>query len=128
SPRCRRRAPRVPCRRVQRRTHAHSHVALRPDQALKRAEAREWLDRGIPPALRRHKDASVVRRGLLLTILAFAALAFLQSAATAAPGDPVVHIDPRLDGGVFPQGYELYFGFACTSDISAIVSCEGSPS
>jgi hypothetical protein len=66
-----------------------------------------------------------MRRGLVLTLAAAAVLAFLPAAATADAGDPVVYWG-FADGAVFPQGYDISFGFACASDTSAIVSCVGS--
>lgn len=67
-----------------------------------------------------------MRRGLLLIVLVVAALAGFPAAASADPGDPVVFIDDHLDGWTYPQGWDLYFGFYCSSETSAIVSCEGS--
>ena len=66
-----------------------------------------------------------MRRGLVLTILAVAALVGFPAAASADPEDPVVYLSPA-DGWVFPQGADFSFGFACVSPSSAIVSCEGS--
>jgi len=66
-----------------------------------------------------------MRRGLVLTVLAAAALISLPAAASADAGDPIVYFGFD-DGAVFPQGYDISFGFFCASDTSAIVSCEGS--
>jgi hypothetical protein len=66
-----------------------------------------------------------MRRGLVLTLLAAAALVGFPAAASADPEDPLVYLSPA-DGWVFPQGADFSFGFACVSPSSAIVSCEGS--
>ena len=66
-----------------------------------------------------------MRRGLVLTLVAMAALVGVPAAAAAGPEDPIVYLSPQ-DGWVFPQGADYSFGFACISPNSAIVSCEGS--
>jgi hypothetical protein len=66
-----------------------------------------------------------MRRGLVLTMLAVAALVGFPAAASADPEDPIVYLSPP-DGMVFPQGADFSFGFACVSPSSGIVSCEGS--
>lgn len=66
-----------------------------------------------------------MRRGLVLTVLAVAALVGLPAAASAADGDPIVYLSLE-DGSVFPQGADISFGFACVSPSSGIVSCVGS--
>jgi hypothetical protein len=72
----------------------------------------------------------LLRRAFLI-LLAVAALTAAPIAA-ADEGDvppPVAHIDSSLDGRAFPQGYNMSFGFWCTSgdsDMSWIVACDGS--
>lgn len=66
-----------------------------------------------------------MRRGLVLTLVAMAALVGIPAAAATDPEDPIVYLSPQ-DGWVFPQGADYSFGFACISPSSAIVSCEGS--
>jgi hypothetical protein len=66
-----------------------------------------------------------MRRSLVLTLVAMAALVGVPAAAAADPEDPIVYLSPQ-DGWAFPQGADYSFGFACISPSSAIVSCEGS--
>jgi hypothetical protein len=64
-------------------------------------------------------------RGLLVAALVAAALARLPAAAYADDADPIVYLSFD-DGWVYPQGYDVMFGFVCVSPTSGIVSCEGS--
>jgi hypothetical protein len=64
-------------------------------------------------------------RGLAAAVLAAVTLAGLPAAASADAGDPVVYMSVT-DGWAYPQGYDVSFGFLCTSPTSAIVSCEAS--
>jgi hypothetical protein len=66
-----------------------------------------------------------MRRGLVATMLAVAALVGASSAAAADPADPVVYFSFD-DGMYYPQGANATFGFACVSPVTAIVSCEAS--
>lgn len=66
-----------------------------------------------------------MRRGLVLALLASAALFGVPAAQSADADAPLVYISPA-DGWVFPQNANFSFGFACISPSSAIVSCEGS--
>lgn len=66
-----------------------------------------------------------MRRGLVLAVLAVAALTGFPAAASADSEDPIVYIGID-DGSYYPQGYDVSFGFACVSTSSGIVSCEGS--
>src|SRR2546423_10192400 len=66
-----------------------------------------------------------MRRGLVLTIVAVAALTGLPAAAAADAGAPIVYFGFD-DGVTYPQGYDISLGFFCASETSAIVSCEGS--
>jgi hypothetical protein len=66
-----------------------------------------------------------MRRGLLVAVLVAVALAGLPAAAYADDADPIVYLSFD-DGWVYPQGYDVTFGFVCVSPTSAIVSCEGS--
>lgn len=66
-----------------------------------------------------------MRRGLVATLLAAAALFALPAAASANTGDPVVYFSFD-DGMVYPQGADVTLGYLCTSDTSTVVSCLGS--
>jgi hypothetical protein len=66
-----------------------------------------------------------MRRGLVATLLAVAALLGVPAAASADTGDPVVYWSFD-DGTVWPQGYDVTLGFLCTSDTSTVISCVGS--
>lgn len=66
-----------------------------------------------------------VFRGLVVTALAAAALVALPAAAYADGSDPIIDMSVP-DGWVYPQGYDVSFGFLCRSPVSAIVSCVGS--
>jgi hypothetical protein len=66
-----------------------------------------------------------MRRGLVLTILVVAALVGLPAGASADDGGPIVYFG-ITDGWYYPQGADVSFGFACVSETSGIVSCEGS--
>jgi len=66
-----------------------------------------------------------MRRGLLLALIASAALFGVPAAQSADADAPQVFISPE-DGRAFPQGADFLFGFACISPSSAIVSCVGS--
>jgi hypothetical protein len=73
----------------------------------------------------RTKDASAVRRGLLLVLLSCTFLA-LPAAASADSADPYV-VFSFQDGWFYPQGVDVDYGFFCGSPGSFIVSCEGTP-
>ena len=66
-----------------------------------------------------------MRRGLVATFLAAAALLGVPAAASADTGDPVVYFSFD-DGMVWPQGYDVTLGYLCTSDTSTVISCVGS--
>jgi hypothetical protein len=59
-----------------------------------------------------------------LTIVLLVGIA--PGVASADAGDPQVFIESPADGGLFPQGVNVQFGFYCTSDASFVISCVGS--
>lgn len=72
------------------------------------------------------KDASVICRGLVLTLLSVAVLVSVPATASADSADPYV-VFSFQDGWFYPQGADVDYGFFCLSPVSFIVSCEGNP-